>query len=74
MVNEEIQKYGEDLQRGLDTPNDNILFQSLLLRGIELFSITDIDFHTRFSISKYSLARWKDGSTAPVPRSETCCL
>ena len=60
-----MEQLTEDLKNA--DHSNNALFASLVIRVQETLNLPDVDLAFRFSASRPTIARWKDGVNAPHP-------
>src|SRR5262245_13518882 len=65
MNKEALNQFAEAL-RNADVKDDG-RFRELLIRGMELFSLSDKEIAREFDASRPTVTRWRNGDNAPHP-------
>ena len=47
--------------------DDDVVFHSLIVRGMDLLQLLDVDFAHYFGTSRTTIMRWRTGANAPHP-------
>ena len=65
-MNKEALNQFADALRNADLMDDG-LFRDLLVKGMELFSLSDKEIAREFDASRPTVTRWRNGDNAPHP-------
>ncbi len=60
-----FREYVSDLEEA--NQNDDVAFHSLIVRGIDLLQLLDVDLAHYFGTSRTTVMRWRTGANAPHP-------